>query len=117
MEFLKENPIDLAKIIGPEFYRNRILEADPIYQERKKFLTALGIRQELELSTTDIDTIRLLLKGYSASQIAKLLYRSKRTIEHRIENIKLKWNCCSKAELIQKAQKLSNEGALSYNTF
>ncbi|MBH1989017.1 MAG: hypothetical protein I8H75_04965 [Myxococcaceae bacterium] len=47
----------------------------------------------------------MVAEGYSANEIAKRVFRAKRTIEHRIEKIKSQLNCCSKSELIRFVQK------------
>lgn len=52
------------------------------------------------------DVIRHLLNGCTAYEISKKLYLSKRTVEHYLERMKEKLDCCSKSELIQKARKL-----------
>lgn len=110
--FLKENSLDLSCLLGPDFYKNRIAEFDPSLQVRQKFLKTLGIVHDFQLSQLELDTLRFILQGYSASQIAKNTHRSKRTIEHRLENIKSKLCVSSKTELIQKTQKLEHSGYL-----
>lgn len=101
ISFLEESHLDLPSIIGADFYRDRIQGAN---KKKKKFFQDLGIHTVPELSEEEVKTIKLLLKGYTAPQIGAQLYRSERTIEHRIERIRAKWVCSSKAELIQKAQ-------------
>ncbi len=103
---LAEMPINLPELIGKNFYKNKIQLSDPNFIAKQNFLKRLSINPNPELSEHEIETIKLMLDGYSASQIALKLYRSKRTIEHRIENIKAKLQCNSKQELIQKAQEL-----------
>lgn len=44
-----------------------------------------------------------LLRGKSAKEIAKLLGLSARTVEHYIEAIKIKMDCLTKSQLIEKA--------------
>ena len=75
----------------------------------KKFLKNLGI--EVSCSVREIEVMKLLLEGYSASQIGKEIFLSRRTIEHHLERIKDKLGCTSRAELIQKARELE---ALEY---
>ncbi|MEI6790488.1 MAG: helix-turn-helix transcriptional regulator [Myxococcaceae bacterium] len=103
---LYETPVNLLSVIGNDFYENRIKRSDPNYIAKQNFLKELEIETDLDLSGAELETIQLILKGCTASQIAKQLYRSKRTIEHRVENIKLKLGCSSKQELIQKVQEL-----------
>ena len=50
----------------------------------------------------ELDVLNFLVKGMSAKAIAEKLSRSTRTIEHHIENMKLKANCDSTFELIDK---------------
>jgi DNA-binding CsgD family transcriptional regulator len=106
--FLEESSLDLPRILGTDFYRNRIQEVDPSCLAKQKFLLALGIKVEPDLSLGELDTLKLLVIGNTALQISRQLYRSKRTIEHRIENIKKKLVCFSKQELIQKVQELGH---------
>lgn len=47
-----------------------------------------------------------LLKGKSAKEIALILNLSRRTIEFYIDNIKSKFDCRSRAELILKLSRL-----------
>lgn len=106
ISFLEKNTVNLSRVIGDIFYDNRIQKGNPYYQERKRLLQTLSIQSEPNLTSTDWSVINLIIRGSTASQIADQLFRSKRTIEHRIEILKEKLNCCSKVELIQKAQEL-----------
>lgn len=47
-----------------------------------------------------------LLKGKTAKEIALILNLSRRTVEYYIENIKSKFDCRSRAELILTLSKL-----------
>lgn len=49
------------------------------------------------------EILLLLIRGKSAKTIGILLHRSQRTIEHAICNMKLKADCYSKSELIDRA--------------
>lgn len=106
LQFLQENSIQLPTIVGKEFYQNRLRESDPMVRQRRKFLIELGIEPNVEFSEPEKETVRLVVKGHSASQIGTILNCSKRTIEHRMERIKSRWNCSSKSELVQKAQEI-----------
>jgi len=57
---------------------------------------------EIELTQRENEVLKLLLKGHTAKSMARILTLSYRTIEHYIKNIRLKANCASKIELIQK---------------
>ncbi len=69
-----------------------------------KFQSSL-LGQEINnvyLSSRELDITRLLVRGKTAKEIAIILERSKRTVEHHIENIKVKMATKSKSELIEK---------------
>jgi DNA-binding CsgD family transcriptional regulator len=106
--FLEESAIHLPSYIGNSFYENRMLRSDPVNQERQKFLKKLGVQVDFKLSQLQVDIIDLISLGYSASQIPGRVCRAKKTVEHRIEDIKATLMCHSKVELIQKAQELKH---------
>lgn len=54
------------------------------------------------LTNKEIEILRYTIKGHSAKRIGELVYRSRRTVEFHLENIKLKLNVKSKSELIDK---------------
>lgn len=54
------------------------------------------------LSKSEVETLRILVRGKSAREIALILKLSRRTVEHRIENIKGKVGASTKSELIDK---------------
>lgn len=58
---------------------------------------------ELGLTQRESECLFLLLRSYSASQIAKRLNLSKRTVESYIDNLKNRLGCANKTELIIKA--------------
>jgi DNA-binding NarL/FixJ family response regulator len=61
-----------------------------------------GALSSLLLSKKQVVILAYLILGYSASDIALRLHRSKRTIESHIEDLKDKLKCNSKAELIAR---------------
>jgi len=104
---LLDNRVDIASQIGSAFYKTP-LKVTPNFDslKRKNLLQQLMGEPIHSLTNREQSVIKLLLLGYSASQIAERLFLSKRTIEHHIERIKNRLNCFSKSELIQKARKL-----------
>lgn len=56
-----------------------------------------------KLSNRELECLFFLIRGKSASNIAVTLKISKRTVESYIENIKNKFGCLSKNEVIEKA--------------
>lgn len=114
ISFLKENALSLPQLVGSNFYRNRIQESDPVYTLRQKLLKELEIKSEPKFTRVELDTLQLLIKGCTAEQISRQLYRSKRTIEHRIENLKIKMQVSSKSELVQKANEMRPHSLLMF---
>lgn len=62
----------------------------------------LPTRQKIPLSQRENQVLMYLARGHTAKAIASILQLSPRTIEHHIENIKIKSNCSSKTQLIRK---------------
>lgn len=111
---LEDTQTNIAKLIGPSFYeRSSVM---PELPGSNFLLGSIGIEAKNCLTPHEVAVTRLMLKGYSASQIGRQLFRSKRTIEHRIEKIKDKLLCRSKRELMQKAQELEQFGCLENNS-
>lgn len=104
---LEDNQIDIAKLIGSSFYARPNLVLPGVTK-------GLLLQENSDNGLSDGETavIKLLVQGYPASQIGKELFRSKRTIEHRIEKIKEKLGCYSKIELIQKIREFEQIGLL-----
>lgn len=92
--FIKNDVSDLRK---------KFIRQTPI----KHYYLPLGNR-EISLSDREIECLLLTVKGYSAADIAASLYRSSRTIEVHLANIKTKFRCRSKLELIDKFLTLTN---------
>ena len=65
----------------------------------KKFFTF----EDQRLSPRESETLFFLLKGQSYKKIALLLSISPRTVEQYIENMKIKFNCQNKSELMESA--------------
>ncbi len=59
-----------------------------------------------ELTERQLDCVYYLVKGMTFKQIGKELNLSPRTVEHYIENIKVKFDCFSRFDLITKALQL-----------
>ena len=53
-------------------------------------------------SKREMDVLSFVVKGFTAKKISIMLGLSKRTVEHHIENLKLKSGCARKYELIYK---------------
>lgn len=74
-------------IIIPEFEFRRELQLDSQLQK---------------LSKRQLDCLFFLSRGMTVKEIASNLHLAPKTVEHYLENIKLKLNCYSRSELISK---------------
>ena len=61
-----------------------------------------GNLEMVYFSKRELEVMKLLVQNKTAREIGESLAISKRTVEHHIENMKLKANCLSKFELIYK---------------
>ncbi len=101
--YLKDYLVDVASLIGPSFHKTT--------QSEKKSSKLLSIYEAPNPFTKrETEVIPYLLDGYSAAAIADKLFRSKRTVEHRLEQMKEKMDCVSKSELIRKVRRLETLG-------
>lgn len=96
------NLFDIATPMGPSFYEKVDFVPASVLKKRQHLLKQLGIASACSLTKRELEIIPFYLKGYSASQIAKRLFISSRTVEHHIENLKNKFGCSTKRELIEK---------------
>lgn len=64
------------------------------------------LANNIPLTEKQAECLFLLVKGMSTKQISSKLDTSIRTIEHRIEDLKSKFQCFNKQELIERAWKL-----------
>lgn len=108
---MQDHSVDLPSLIGPSFYKNNLKTQITLTDnDKNNFIKELQLPDITSLSKRERLILEYVYSGYSASQIAKHLFLSPRTIEHYIENIRNKLNCHSKFELIQIAQEFANLG-------
>lgn len=112
---LIDNQISLPTLMGPTFYERNLLQ-DPKLVKRNEFLEKLGVKHHFSLSSRETEIMGHLWRN-SASNIAKKLNLSHRTIEHHIERIKDKMDCSSKSELIMKGRELEKLGYFGKSAF
>lgn len=79
---------------------------------KQKFIQATKIKKlhldsNIILSGRELDCARLLLQGKTASETARELFISSRTVETHLSHIKDKLNCRTKSELISRLSKNS----------
>lgn len=92
-----------------------LLEAAQQNQLKQSGQVTLELRsfepEGISLSQRENEILYHLLRGKTANEIANKIYRSKRTVESHLENIKYKMNCSTKSSLIEKSLDL---GYLNY---
>jgi len=59
------------------------------------------------LTVRETECLCYLIRGNTAKETARRMALSPKTVEYYISNIKIKWTCYSKADIIEKAV---NEG-------
>ncbi len=104
--------VNLAELIGPTFYTD--MGHKPNRSGKLALLKKLGLEINPPLTVREVQVTRMILLGYSAGGIGPEIYLSGRTVEHHIERIKVKLDCKSKVELVQKARELEQLGLLEY---
>lgn len=111
-----KDQLRIDKAIGAPFYsKPNVFQASTQAQKKIDFLKQLGIlhsADDIHLSNRETECIRLLLQGYTAGQSAEAIGLSKRTVEHYLENVKLKTNCYTKLELLEKFKEIDSLGLL-----
>lgn len=106
---LDENQINIANAIGPKFFESSsVINTFDSY----KSLISIGFDIYSDLSKREKQVCKKITKGKSANEIADLFGLSKRTIESYIENIKIKLNCFTKSDLLEKCLDLESIGYL-----
>ena len=98
MERIMAQQFDLKKDKGESFSRDDAHH--PLSRSNQKvnhFLKAISLLTPREQQCLD-----LLKQGRSAQSTAAILEISRRTVEHHIDNIKMKFKCNSKWELLNK---------------
>lgn len=76
-------------------------------QVKRDLILKMLMPKEQFLSANEIKCVELILEGKTAKEIAKILALSYRTIEDRINALKIKFNAKNKADLIVKLVKTS----------
>jgi DNA-binding CsgD family transcriptional regulator len=108
---LEEYQVDIATLIGPDYHKPPVpLMLEPIQYD--SFLKHLNLSPSTPLTSRELQVVKYLLDGYPASHIADCLLLSKRTVEHYIDNIKHKFNCIAKSDLIKILRRLESIGYL-----
>ena len=111
-----EEPGSLQELKGADFFCGEVICPDIERTSRLKFLKSLGMHLEVskaeKLSPRERECLLLLIEGKSSKESAAFLKLSSRTIEGYFENIKDKFSCWSKPEVLAIAKELQKLGLL-----
>lgn len=107
---LEENQVNLSSHMGDLFYERPREILIPF--ERESFLSKIGCKEILSLTSREKQILKLLANGFPASYIQGELHIGLRTAENYIATIKSKLGCPSKVALIQKAEEIASTGWL-----
>lgn len=104
---IEDNLINLPEAIGAKYFKNPASFGSLGRSQKLNFLKSIGVDMDLplvNLTKRESQLIKFILNGHSAGYIAKELSISQRTVENYLSNMKDKFNCCTKTELINKAK-------------
>lgn len=105
-EFDKEGNVTSIQVVAHEITNPYWVEStnqlyNNNYYKNKHYW--IGKKTEESLTKTEQKVLFLLLRGLTAKGIAMILKVSSRTVEKHVNNIKAKFNCSTKAEVIEYA--------------
>lgn len=110
--YINKNNEEFCLILGSEIKKSTLLqislnlvESEKKYRNRnsnKSYLIGEEL-QNIKLSARELECLFYLVRGKTSADIAECMRLSKRTVESYIDNIKIKMNCPTKADLIEKA--------------
>jgi len=106
----KENQIigtetHIIEITNPKLIQlNQLLQKIDLYRDKKTSHYSIGkMKERINLSKRQNECLFFILRGKTTKEIANILNVSIRTIESHLEEIKIKFRCRTKSELIIKA--------------
>ena len=113
---MTEEAGSLLELKGHDFLSQAPINANIDTITVRSYLKDLGLKQEVKiaekLSTRERECLKLLIEAKSAKETAALLGLSSRTIESYFENLKMKFSCWSKQEILKIARTLDEAGLL-----
>ncbi len=116
LDRVQADPVDLVELKGAAFQPAKDWQSTIVKPSLWSFLREIKWphidRVQTPLSKRERQCLVLLFDGFSGPQIAEKLELSHRTIEHYLENVKNKWTCESRQELISIARDLQRLGLL-----
>lgn len=89
-------PNDLGA--GLDKYKKQFFQKTPI----RRYIYEVGDDQGIKLTQRELSCVMYLLQNKTAQETAELMNLSRRTVESYLDNIKIKLNCDTKADLLAK---------------
>lgn len=113
----EDDAVDLIAEMGENFQ-------SPSYFMRENSEVKQAYYKSLSLNETDNfssptftireqECLRCCFDGLTAAQIGQKLFLSKRTVEHRTEQIKVKLRCNKKSEIVSAVRRLIDQGLIN----
>lgn len=119
-QYLTENHeqgANLRALKGEPYDEKVVLRQSVNTEECTKFLSELGMERDLEIATSltsrEKECLRYLLDGMTAKETGVQLKISSRTVETYFDQIKFKYGCQYKHQLLPIARRLNTFGLLS----
>lgn len=113
---MQQESCSLRSLKGADYLLQEPISCQTARTSRQAFYKEIGELKKIEqanaLSRRERDCLKLLLNGMTANETASTLMLSFRTVEHYFENIKNKFGCQSKKELLKVARELNIIGLL-----
>lgn len=115
-----DKKVNLPELLGDSFFEPNSLGPSHTNEEYQDFFHTLykarnPDRYLTPLSNREMECLKYLLLGKSASQIALELNLKERTVEHYMESIKYKLSCFTKADIFELVDSIKSMGGdLSY---
>jgi LuxR family transcriptional regulator, quorum-sensing system regulator SolR len=106
----------LIDLKGQDFFSRQSICPEIPAKTRLAYYKDLGMQCEVEkaekLSLRERQCLQLLIESKSAKEIACALGLSRRTVEYYFENIKNKFSCWSRQEILELARQFQEFGIL-----
>lgn len=106
----------LVDLKGKDFFNKQLIKPDLDPSLLTAFLSDIGMQQDIDrafkLTARERECLKLLIQHHSYKDIAAMLGLSHRTVEFYIDNIKNKFTCWNKQEVIELAKHFAHLGLL-----
>ncbi|GAB5411181.1 MAG: hypothetical protein ChlgKO_02950 [Chlamydiales bacterium] len=110
--------IDLNTVMGEGFHKPRYFMRDCSHIKQAFYKTLgsgkVSVSTHLIFTERERECLSCCFDGLTSAEIGKKLFLSQRTIEHRIEQIKIKLGCSKKSEIITAVRALKEQGRIIF---